>query len=646
MKLVRGCLGTVCLAVLLCLCLGAGAETLSGEEELIGRVAISELAASVSPFRADRGCDWAELYNASSARVKLKGWRLTLGKKEYVFSSGTLGKGEYLRVDFAKEPSGKTPCTGFPLPREGGTLCLFDPEGALVSRVSWRDLPGNVSFGLIGEEYGLLEGMTPGKKNTGRAYGARTEAPELMPEGSVCAGETEVSIRAAEGAIVYYTLDGSVPSEKSAVYTGPFTVTENTVVRAAAKRENELLSEAVSASYLFGIPEGVTAVSVLCDDEYLYSAKNGLLVSGSGSVKNYEKDWEYPAHVEYFEPGEGLVLSQDCGVKVAGAISRRRTQKSLVFFARKAYGNGIFPFGPFPHREEESVKCFVLRNGGSEGLADGTRFRDALLTSLALDSACLVSDAKPVLVYLNGRLYGHCNIRERVNKYFIGVREGVPETELDRIDILTENGTVSQGSSADYKALSKYCKTHDLNDPEALSYVLDRLDADSLFDCMAFQAICGNADMHNLRFYRVPGGKWKWMLYDFDTAMRGMNVQPIADLAKGVKDSVLEKWDHVPFAALMKVPAMRDRFFTRVGELLRTVFTPERIREETARWEAEMASIIAVHCTRWTSLTPESWHNNVRTRLEIMLERPGIIPSLLQRYFRLTKEEMLRYFGT
>ena len=616
--------------------------------DMIGDVRLNELMTGASPYYNTQGYDWVELYNAGGKAVNLKGWRLVLNdEKEYIFSNGNLGKGKYLRVYCTEEKVTKNKNTGFPLPAKKGTLCLYNAKDELIARVSWKKQPGNIALGLTGTdgtEYVLLESDTPGAKNVTEGYPVRSAEPVILPIGGSCSEPVEVTISAPGGATVRYTLDGSVPTRKSPVYTGPFTVNENTVIRAVTEEDGKLLSACAAASYLFGVPEGVRLVSVLSDPDHLYSNASGILVSGSGSVKNYKQDWECPANVEYFDQQGKCLINQVCGMKVAGAISRNHSQKALALYARKSYGEETFPFNPFPLRDYSELKCFVLRAGGSEGTVDGLRFRDALLCDLAQETSCLASQGVPVLVYLNGKMYGHCNLREKTNKHFVAALENVPEDQVDNIDILTQDGSVSNGSNKDYKSLSAFCKKNDLNDPENLQYVLDRLDTDTLFDCLAYAFITGNADMHNMKFYRVPGGKWKWMIYDLDTALRGMNAQPAVDASRGLKKKPETRWDPVPFAALMKVPEMRADFFTRMGKILNNTFTEEKLNAAFEKWHDEMAPIMAVHSTRWTSMSMDRWEQNIQTKRACALDRRALVIDVMKKYFNLTEQEEELYF--
>lgn len=66
----------------------------------------------------------------------------------------------------------------------------------------------------------------------------------------VFTGSLEISISAAEGSEIYYTLDGTVPTTASTLYTGPFEITQSVWVSAIAIQENRDPSLAVKKMYL------------------------------------------------------------------------------------------------------------------------------------------------------------------------------------------------------------------------------------------------------------------------------------------------------------------------------------------------------------------------------------------------------------
>ena len=98
-------------------------------------------------------------------------------------------------------------------------------------------------------------------------------------------------------------------------------------------------------------------------------------------------------------------------------------------------------------------------------------------------------------------------------------------------------------------------KRNDLNKGDNLQYVLDQMDVQSYFEYVAFMMCSGNRDLSNTRFYRVPGGKWTWVLYDLDKAMDEYDSKSAFWLyTLSIDHSLSYMTDHVPFVALMKVP--------------------------------------------------------------------------------------------
>ena len=115
--------------------------------------------------------------------------------------------------------------------------------------------------------------------------------------------------------------------------------------------------------------------------------------------------------------------------------ARINAQKSIALYARKAYGNGRFAFNPFPTRDYDSYKSILLRAANSDTYA--TRLRDIVASSLAEGEGILYQDHVVIQVYINGQYWGHYNLREKINKYFIAQYEGVTdEKDIDSIDIL------------------------------------------------------------------------------------------------------------------------------------------------------------------------------------------------------------------
>ncbi len=81
--------------------------------------------------------------------------------------------------------------------------------------------------------------------------------PKFSPEGGNYTSAQNVSITCeTAGATIYYTIDGTIPTEGSSVYSQPIQVTSNTTIKAFAKKEGMTNSGVVSATY--NIIEAVT----------------------------------------------------------------------------------------------------------------------------------------------------------------------------------------------------------------------------------------------------------------------------------------------------------------------------------------------------------------------------------------------------
>jgi len=91
-------------------------------------------------------------------------------------------------------------------------------------------------------------------------------------------------------AAIFYTLDGSVPGRNSTRYSGPFTLSQNTVLQAISIRGEEL-SEITTNRYSF--IQGIRDIRLLSDPSLRYPGKgaNSLLDGLIGSPDYKGKQW-------------------------------------------------------------------------------------------------------------------------------------------------------------------------------------------------------------------------------------------------------------------------------------------------------------------------------------------------------------------
>ena len=639
----RRCFMGMVFAALLLLCASAAAD-----------IRINEVMASNGVYQDGHAYDWAELYN-DGAEVSLAGWYLSndpYQPRKWAFpDDAKIAADGYLLVYCAgegKEPLADALCADFKLSASGDTLCLTSPDGESTV-LSFGAQFGNVSYGLAGGEYRYLETATPGSVNPTLGFERRAQQPVIETAAGFYTDAITVQISAADGAEIHYTTDCSTPTRTSPLYTGPISVSATTVVRAVACAPDQLCSTVAGATYFINDPSPVPVVSLYTDNAYLFDQKTGVMVKGTGRTPNYMKDLQYPCQIEYFDENGQLGICQMGTFKVAGKTMRIGKQKSLAVYARKAYGSDTFDYPFFEDRDYDSYSAILLRYTNSD--FNGTRLRDAALQELAKGLGLYYQAGKVIQVYLNGQYWGHYNLRERSNRESLAQWEGITDSRvIDGVDILEATGVLDEyvvyGSNAEWKELVEFCKTHDMNNEADREYLLSQIDVDNWFTHAAYAMIIGNADANNTRFYRFPGGKWKFMVHDLDVGCA--NAQ---DLVVGLylrkKTDKASSVPHWPITALLEVPEYRDKFLRRLAEVIESNFLYDtQSGPVLERWRDQIAPLIPRHIAKFKTFSSMAeWKQNVTAAMNYTRRRPRLVIGWVCQRLRVTKQEREEYFG-
>lgn len=644
MNRLRLCLGTMITAAVLLLCAGAMAE-----------IRINEVMASNGVYQDGHAYDWAELYN-DGAEVSLAGWYLSNDPYQpykWAFPSGTkIAENGYLIVYCAgegKEPMTDALCTNFKLSADGDTLCLTSPGGESTV-LSFGAQFGNVSYGLAGGEYRYLEIATPGSANPTLGFEQRAQQPVIETAAGFYANGVIVHISAADGAEIHYTTDCSTPTRTSPLYTGPISISATTVIRAIACAPDQLCSAVAGATYFINDSSPVPVVSLYTDNAYLFDDSTGVMVKGTGRTPNYMKNLQYPCQLEYFDESGQLGICQMGTFKIAGKTMRTGKQKSLAVYARKAYGSDTFDYPFFEDRDYDGYSAILLRYTNSD--FKSTRLRDAALQELAKGLGLYYQAGKVIQVYLNGQYWGHYNLRERANRESLAQWEGITDPEIiDGVDILEATGVLDEyvvyGSNAEWKALVDFCKTHDMNNAADREYLLSQIDVDNWFTHAAYAMIIGNADANNTRYYRFPGGKWKFMVHDLDVGCSNGD-DLVVDLYLRRKTDKASSVPHWPITALLEVPEYRDKFLRRLAEVIQTNFLYDTQSEPVlTRWRDQIELVMPRHIAKFKTFPSASeWKQNVRATMNYTRRRPRMVINWVCQRLHLTRDEREAYFRT
>ena len=659
------------------------------EETLHPVIIISEVMASndsVATYPKAGNTDWVEIFNSGDTAVDLSGWGVSDNPEKlwkWQFPEGTVIRpGEYkvILCDEDTEKIGDAELhASFSISRKSGeVITLTDAEGAVHDRITLPEMKTDTSFGRSLEDGSLYfyDTPTPFAANSDGFMGYAA-APSFSLEPGFYDSAQQLRIIVPEDTQVFYTLDGSEPTQKSAPYAGEtLEITATTVIRARAFAEGTMIrpGDTLTGTFFIHVDHSLPVVSVTVDPDDLWNPKRGMLTVGRGVNKKeglpfkntvYRKvknsGVKYESFVEMYDDAGKRIVSQGADISLNGDYSLDMPQKSFKFKAKSKYGEKTFKAKLFPDRNYEEYKSFVLRNSGNDCM--WTRLQDGFQSRLMdLCGSSIAHQAwKPYVVYLNGQYWGHMNLRERVDEYMVAQFEGLDLDDADPLILLRANGSVINGSNTEYKAMIKKIKAgNPAKKQKDLQYILDNVDVDNYLEFIAFEMFFGNSDIGNFRIYRLntPGSKWKWLINDLDYGLwkSGFNSPKSYTKKSGMGQL---NYDNTIFLKLLTIPEYKDRFLTIFGEIYRKLTTDtmmEVLEELVALIEPEMEQ----HWTRWgpendrniVSEAPRTvegaykyWQKRVERLRNVIRKRPTRLWEFTKKSFGLSNEEMEKYFG-
>ena len=114
-----------------------------------------------------------------------------------------------------------------------------------------------------------------------------TVATPALPAATVFLDKKYITITCAtEGAVIYYTVDGTTPTADSTKYTGSFLIGETTTVKALAVKEGMNNSAIASASYTRGMPFTDVSQSDWFYNDVYYVYINGIMEGTGATIFN------------------------------------------------------------------------------------------------------------------------------------------------------------------------------------------------------------------------------------------------------------------------------------------------------------------------------------------------------------------------
>lgn len=590
-------------------------------------------------------CDWIELYNNSNADINLSDYCLTDDQDQlhkYPLPDKTLKPGEYIVILLAEKD--KNLANGysvlpFNLSAEGEQIYLCK-NGTVHDYVFLPEMSIDMSYGRPDGDisYAVLDKPTPSKKNTGIAQ-ISADPIAVLPQGSYD-NVDYLDITFSGPGKIYYTTDCTAPTIYSTLYTGPIRITETTVFRVLHVEEGKRKSNVIDLTYLVNENDKLGTVCIVTDPDNLWDYYTGIYVKGPGASTvspykgaNFWKDWEKEASVSLFE-ADGGGFSYPCGLKIFGGYSRANAKKSLVCFFRSQYGASDLDYPLFGDAGLDSYEAFVLRAGGQDTFS--ARMRDEVITSIASKFTGLaVQKYKPVVVYLNGEYFGLHYVREKISTHYVAGNFGC---DAEDVILCVQAGT----NSSSYQSLISYVKKHDLSKKEHYDYVCSQVDIDNYIDYLCTQIWIGNTDLGNVKFFKIAGGKWTWILYDTDFAFFNSSDPTLSIMLSPMSNTAYDLRCRRLATKLIKNEEFKEKFLTRLAWHINEVWTEENINAQIDILEGAIAEDMIKDCQRWDT-TYGYWQDRVEF-LRIYAGRRT--PKLLQQvkdFFGLTDAQMREY---
>ena len=607
---------------------------LQSEKTVEGPIVINEVAVENFSYyytTDEAECtDYVEIKNISSVPVNIGSYYISDDLddlKQYKLPDNELAPGELMVILCDKSLASGTGgyyVAPFSLNSENERLYISDESGSIIDFTSLKDIPYMGSYGRMSGENGYFyfDRQTPGEENyNGRRYIAETPV-SLTRDGAYDSVDCVTVELEGEGEI-YYTLDGTVPTEASIKYDGPITLTETTIVRAVSVLKNAYNSRALTLSFFINEYHTLPIASVVSDKKAEF---NNNFVNGY-------KLTETPGVLSYYDENGSFTIG--AGIKLHGDTSLLLAKKNLSFRFRGCYGSeklvydifggGITTFTNLLLRAGQEQRDTIVRGEACTNLL--SQYSDSVI----------YQRSRYCVVYVDGVYNGIYSIKDKINEQMYADLKGVGKGS-----VTINEASLYVNDPFYYEVLTPILNS-DMSDDEAFAKATQYLDLQSVADWIILEAWTGNYDLQlgNLKYVKSTelDGKWQLCLYDLDCAFADIGY--VYDFLQNMSVTI-----GVIQRKLLQNDSYRQMFLERASQVYGNVLTDENIIAQIDMLAGEVRPEVERDAAV-SGLGLDLFDKHIET-LENRIESQHWTETAITKlcgYLNLTKDERAYYFG-
>ena len=619
--------------------------------------------------------DWIEIYNAGNEGVNLNRWGLSDNPDrlaKWLFPDTVISPGSFIIVFASGSDKSAGLQADFKLKNMEEPVILTKPDGTIADSLNPLCIPADKSAGRIPDGAPgwsvFMEPSAGGSNNNSQILelNFRRDILSVDQEGGFFDSPVTVNLKnSINGNIIHYTLDGSVPDDRSPAFAETLILNDRSsepnnyskikthadyrkpessvfkasILRAVVYSEGCPASQPITETYFVNerihTRYHVPVVSVVADPDDFFSDEEGIYVPGNhNNYYQHGKNWERRIHIEIYDTSGNKVIDQDAGARIHGRGTRGAAQKSLRLYADPEYGNESFGYRFFSDREIDSYKRLILQT--TQGDWSDNLFTDLLCHQLVKDLNIDYVSGITTVVFINGEYWGIHNLRERQDESYLKAHYPSTSGDYDILDYALYEGVVPEsGDMAAYNSLMEVFADNNIPDDEKFEKVSSLIDVGSLIDYFIAEIYLGNVDFPGLNQSlwrdRENNSPWRWFFFDCDACFFRVNFAHLIEYYNEVElfDNPND-WAMVILSQMLKNRTFADMFYQRFYRVIDEVFSPPRVISKIDSLKDLYYPLMAEHIERWHHPGDINiWLNKIENLKQFAVLRPAEMSSQL-----------------